>query len=677
MGWFARIRDRLNARSDRPAGILSRLRRDQRGATLAMMAAAVIPMIGVVGGAVDISRAYLVKVRLQQACDAGVLAARRTMTGSSVANDTNAKTQAANFFKINLKNGAYGATVTPITVTDVTNNGVPTGTVAGTASASVPTTLMKVFGKTSIAMNASCEATLQVANNDVMFVLDVTGSMNCAAYDTSSCGNNGGVEKTDAKIKAVRTAVVDFYDTLAAATTSTAQLRVGIMPYSANVNVGKLLTAANPAWIASSAPYQTRLANYKTPDYPATGSSTTAPAVEFFNNGKGISQANCAAYGQNNNFWDSNGGSFSASAESGGGPKPTSTWTKNFYNNAYSADWGYSGATDTSGSAKSCRRYFTQTTTTYKTVYKWDGTWSYMQDSFDTSGFKGGSAVIATGTTGTVDVAGSYNPLDLVSAPGATGLTKTSYNWNGCIEERKTVTQASFSSIPNGAYDLNIDMIPTTDPDTQWKPSWPQVQFDRNSTTNELNVTTDHYQPIDGGADYVPCPKQAMKLTVTTKSAVSAYVNASDFKAVGGTYHDVGLIWGARFLSPTGIFSAENASAPNGLPINRSIVFMTDGDMAPTSYTYSLYGYEKIDQRISGGALSELKARHNSRFNAICEAIKDMNITLYVVAYAQSMTPELQACATSGKAFYAADDDDLKAAFQQIAKQIAQLRLSK
>src|SRR4051812_15333305 len=107
MGWFASVVDRLKTRDDRKQGFLGRLRRDQRGATLAMMAAFVIPMIGVVGGAVDISRAYLVKVRLQQACDAGVLAARRTMTGSSVVNDTNAKTQATNFFKINLKTGAY------------------------------------------------------------------------------------------------------------------------------------------------------------------------------------------------------------------------------------------------------------------------------------------------------------------------------------------------------------------------------------------------------------------------------------------------------------------------------------------------------------------------------------------------------------------------------------------
>jgi Flp pilus assembly protein TadG len=59
--------------TDRVGGVLSRLLRDQKGNVLAITAAAVIPMIGVIGGAVDISRIYLAKSRLQAACDAGDL----------------------------------------------------------------------------------------------------------------------------------------------------------------------------------------------------------------------------------------------------------------------------------------------------------------------------------------------------------------------------------------------------------------------------------------------------------------------------------------------------------------------------------------------------------------------------------------------------------------------------
>jgi len=40
------------------------------------------------------------------------------------------------------------------------------------------------------------------------------------------------------------------------------------------------------------------------------------------------------------------------------------------------------------------------------------------------------------------------------------------------------------------------------------------------------------------------------------------------------------------------------------------------------------------------------------------------------------MTPELQNCATAGKAYYASNDAQLRVAFRQIASQIADLRLN-
>ena len=50
------------------------LLRDRRGNALILTAAAIIPVIGIIGSSVDIGRAYMAKTRLQQACDAGVLA---------------------------------------------------------------------------------------------------------------------------------------------------------------------------------------------------------------------------------------------------------------------------------------------------------------------------------------------------------------------------------------------------------------------------------------------------------------------------------------------------------------------------------------------------------------------------------------------------------------------------
>src|SRR3546814_11810056 len=59
------------------------LRRDQRGNAFMLTAAAIVPVIGIVGSAVDIGRAYMTQLRLQQACDSGVLAGRRAMGGAT------------------------------------------------------------------------------------------------------------------------------------------------------------------------------------------------------------------------------------------------------------------------------------------------------------------------------------------------------------------------------------------------------------------------------------------------------------------------------------------------------------------------------------------------------------------------------------------------------------------
>ena len=55
-------------------GGLSRLARDRSGNTLAMVAAAIAPILAMVGSGIDMGRSYLSETRLQQACDAGVLA---------------------------------------------------------------------------------------------------------------------------------------------------------------------------------------------------------------------------------------------------------------------------------------------------------------------------------------------------------------------------------------------------------------------------------------------------------------------------------------------------------------------------------------------------------------------------------------------------------------------------
>lgn len=63
----------------RLANLLKVVSTDKSGNALAIFAIAIVPMLALVGSSIDMGRAYLVESRLQQACDAGVLGARKEL----------------------------------------------------------------------------------------------------------------------------------------------------------------------------------------------------------------------------------------------------------------------------------------------------------------------------------------------------------------------------------------------------------------------------------------------------------------------------------------------------------------------------------------------------------------------------------------------------------------------
>ncbi len=638
---------------------LRRLREDKAGNTIMLVAGALIPLMAMVGAGVDMSRSYLVKSRLQQACDAGALAGRKTMAGGTW--DTTSSSTAQNYFNNNFPTGAFGTSniaFTPTVDSDLNVN--------GTANARLPMTVMTLFGNQYMDLSVTCRSKMEVANTDIMFILDVTGSM-ADCPDGSSCGSGTG-----SKIATLKQAVVDFYDVLGDASTTTSQLRYGFVPYSSGVNLGSTSQTNGilpPAYIVNSWSYQSRDANMNTPEYTATPGSPVN-TVETYGGGTGISSTQCSDYGRNR--YPSVG---SNPVTSGTAPSPTTSTS--YSNNATSGnDWGWSGAADTSGTTKSCRRTKTDVTTTYTATGRYFFTnWVYQQSSIDVSSFKtGGSVSIATGTTGTVTSNGTYTLAALATA--STSGTNTSYTWDGCIEDSDTESDATFSPIPSTAYDLQIDLVPATD-DERWRPAFPAMIWERPGLASQTS-TSNNWQPT-GANSYYACPKRAQKLEVMTKSEVQNYVNATDFRAIGGTYHDVGMIWGSRLISPTGLFASENAAAPNGKPIDRNIIFMTDGDMAPNDRIYGLHGMEKLDRRVTGsmyGGSPNLETLHNNRFVALCNAARAKNIKIWVVAFGTATTPELTACADPGRIFFAGDAASLRTNFRAIAARIASLRLS-
>ena len=660
---------------------LGRLRSDVAGNALMITAGAIIPLTAMVGAGVDTSRSYLVKSRLQQACDAGALAARKFMGGGTLTPDVTAKAQT--FFGNNFAAGTYGTTNTSFTPTQTAD-----GQVRGTATSRVPMTLMTVFGNDYSTINVTCDAKLEVGNSDIMFVLDITGSMACAPEDSSAACttyiNSGGgfnsgtgryVEKSNSRMIGLRAAVMDFFDELDSAVSDSSRVRYGIVPYSSNVNLGSTSIGSGtstpgilrPEWLVDSWAYQSRDANMTTLESSVSNRVNT---TEVYSNGASISSADCANYGRNQ--YPTAGVNPIVV-----GTPPATTNTTSYTNNANSGvDWGYSGANDRNGPLRSCRRTKSTFTTTYTGNYRFTD-WTYQVSSVDVSSFKtGGTLRLARNGNGTVPTQGTYT-LSALAAATNSG-SNIDYTWTGCIEERNTVAadDDEFDPIPSNAFDLDIDRVPDSDA-TRWRPAIPQMVYNRNNQDTETTTDGSFFQPSQDNTAF-SCNKRAWKLAERTRADMNGYVYGADFLPHGGTYHDIGMIWGARLISPTGLFASENATAPNGRPIDRHIIFMTDGDMSPSNTSYSMYGYEKLDNRIDEDPASEdLKNRHNARFLAACNAARARGVTIWVVGFSQALTPQLTACADPGNAFTSSDTATLRQQFRQIASRIAQLRLER
>ena len=192
---------------------LSSFLKDRRGGVAPMFAIAIVPVFGLMGAAVDYSRANSARTGMQSAIDATALAMAKlapTLTQSQL------QTQTTAYFNAMFNHPeANGVVVTP------------TYTTAGgsqlviTVSGSVDTSFMKIMGFSSL--NIGSTSTVKWGNNRlrVALALDNTGSM-------ASAG----------KIDALKSATNGLLTQLHNAATNSADVYVSIIPFVKDVNVG-------------------------------------------------------------------------------------------------------------------------------------------------------------------------------------------------------------------------------------------------------------------------------------------------------------------------------------------------------------------------------------------------------------------------------------------------------
>jgi Flp pilus assembly protein TadG len=679
-------------------GVLTRLRTSTSGNVGYMFAAMLFPMIAMVGSGVDLGRAYMTKARLQAACDAGTLAGRRAMTNLTY--DSVAQAKAQKMFNFNFVPADYSAEQTSFTATADAQ-----GKITGSAQTKMSTVVMQVFNYNAMDLSVVCGADIQIPNIDTVLVLDVTGSMAQCPSGSNSCNGGAG-----SKIEGLRTAVGSFYTTLKNATVSNSntQVRYAFVPYSHTVNGGQLFKQSpdttkgelSTTNLVDNWTYQSRVANFNeavssTPP-SGTGSAVAGTPVvtqeTFRKSGAStdtpMSFNDCTAY--SNNTWFA----IDSGPNSGTNWNPTDLSGDPIYlkNGAYtssppaapyskvefakvSSESGWNNANEAQyyrvcTRSKTVTPYTSGPGGTPTTVYKFSN-WTYKPVAYDVSNFKTGSTInyvsaIDTNTA-RVPVAGSYDAVALRALSDQTGFTSSSMTWLGCLEERDTVTNATFSPIPSGARDLDVISAGTSD-NMRWRPMLHNLMYRRSGPSQETSTNVNN-QP-----DPNTCPGAPMRnLNTMTQSDINAYLPL--LQPVGNTYHDIGMIWAIRLISPNGMFASRNAVGANGGQISRNIIFMTDGELAPNENAYSSYGIESVDERVGGG--SDPYSRHAARFQAMCDMARREKISVWVIAFGTTLTSNLTACADGGRAFSATNSAELQSRFTTIASEIADLRLVK
>lgn len=209
------------------AGLKATCRRfltDEGAASLPIVAAVLIPLMGFIGLGTDAARGYLIKARLGDALDAAVLA------GAHVPDPANLQTEIQKYFDANFPPGYMGATVT---LSPVSLSGPDDEVINISASAEIDTTFMRLFGFQTLDIGTATEVTRQSVSMDVVLAIDLSGSM----------GWSDGSGST--RIAAARTAGHTLIDILFGNQSATTTLLVGLVPWNGAVNVWENGTAFN------------------------------------------------------------------------------------------------------------------------------------------------------------------------------------------------------------------------------------------------------------------------------------------------------------------------------------------------------------------------------------------------------------------------------------------------
>ncbi len=217
-----------------------------------------------------------------------------------------------------------------------------------------------------------------------------------------------------------------------------------------------------------------------------------------------------------------------------------------------------------------------------------------------------------------------------------------------CTKTKKTC--------PDSAYGPEYEKCTTPTTTVTWKGC-------AGSRDNERHKIPAYNAKAIPGIMNVTCGEEILPLTQDVNQVKSKIDSLS---ASGNTYIPAGLIWGWRLLDPKAPFDDLTNGQDNR---KRALVLMTDGanTLSLTQPTHQGSDYAKADELTT----------------ELCDGIKKDGIEVFTVAYklpsSSTDTKEvIRKCASSQALFFdASNTAELEAAFEDIARSLYEVRLSR
>jgi Flp pilus assembly protein TadG len=604
-------------------GSLGAFSQSRRGNVAMLWALMATVLVGTVGISVDFTRAQMIRVQLQNAADGAALAAARDY-GATLAQRT---TVSRAYF--DAEAGDYGGAVATYTLT-----ALPDGTYRVQASAPMQMSLASVISSNPWTIAVASDAIQSGVNLEVALVLDTTGSM------------------SGQKIIDLRNAATNLVNTVVRAQQSPFYSKVALATFSVGVDAGASASAirgnVTPGHSITGADWRNSPARTITAAVRSlvTPSTVTITSVGHgFSNGQTVYITNVGGITQlNNKKWVISGvtaASYQVTGVSG------------------------SSAFTVGGSAVRCGTAACEIVVTANSHGLANGDYAYIL------GVNGMTQINSAANTAWLVSSVTANSYALSGTNGPTGGFSaytsggTSYCTRyGCQYER-------FTSQTGATRVFGVTTCVSE-------------RTGANAFTDASPAVSAFGMNYSVGSDN-PCasPNPIMPLTTDT-NALNTRI--SSLTAAGSTAGHIGFAWGWYLLSPnfSYLWSAPNQPAAYGAPSTMKIaVLMTDGAFN-TSYCNGVISQTSGSGSGSTGNHINCNSANGDAATqalAVCTAMKAQGVTVYTVGFDlqgdQNAISLLTNCATNSQHFYdAATGADLQAAFQDIANQITQLRIS-